>query len=129
MDGLPALQQVAGALAERRLSTRDKRLRDGLKLPLSSEYADLQADLRPSNLDELYNEIARQRDPARRAILEAEARRLMEAQKMLRANKYMPLLPGAQPTPQMQDLDYDPRSRPTIMGGQQEYRPLPKMTY
>lgn len=61
-----------------RLSTRDKRLVQALALTESERAADIAQSSTMSNISELLKEMDRQKDPARKAILNQEYTAILE---------------------------------------------------
>lgn len=127
----PQALQVSQALAQRRLSTRDKRLQGELQMSEQEQAADVETDLSPGNINALRAAIMRERDPRKQAALIAEAKRLQLLREgILSTQKQMPLMPpqGNQPA-YLQNAPYDPSHPAERWGGQQQTGPLPAMSY
>lgn len=107
------VQLVADKLANRQLSTRDKRLKYGLQDNLRGvEREELHDELTPQNLNLLAWEITRAKDPQTKAILMQEFERL----KSLAGNLMFPVQRPPQPAGMIDDslqkLPFEVPSRP-----------------
>lgn len=99
------VDQVSAILAERQLSTRDKRLRDTLRdAGDRNERADMATDLTPQNLQELARAIDSAKSPQQKAILMAEMDRLRDQM----SNLAGPLPQTDQPETMTQRMPYNP---------------------
>lgn len=136
---LDPVQQVAGALADRRLGLRDRQLQQGFRQSPEEEQQDLQNDLKPQNIRDLLVALGQAKDPRVKAQLLDQLDRLKTlGQQFLSPKPQMPLAP--QPG-SMQSVPYDPadvtaqpqmeRGVYTTPGGRQPppQLPFPRGTY
>lgn len=114
-----AAELVAGALSERRLSSRDKRFRAGVHQDPWVEQEAMAQDLTPENIQALARAIDRAPTPGQKAILQAEMDRLRGLASNLQGPVEKPAPPaGTIPESGMQQLPYDPKEgvgRPAML--------------
>lgn len=122
-------EAVVQQLADRRLSSRDKRLRD----QLSDAPADpIQDEMSPGNVQELARALDRAKDPHTRAILQRELDRIKDL-----ARNLMPMKPQASEfLPGYNRMPYTPQAneRPGLLPNaaplpQQRYTDTPQMPF
>lgn len=110
---------VMRQLVERRLSTRDKRLRQNLQQEPWVEQEALAQDLTPENIQALARAIDRAPTPQQRAILQGEMDRLRDLASNLHGPVEQPAPPaGTIPEPDVMRLPYNPREgvgRPNML--------------
>lgn len=113
--------QVANALTERRLSTRDKRLQQQFGRMDDPHFAQeaMAQDLTPANLQELGRAIDQATDPRQKAVLMEELARLKElAGNLMGPVNKPPMLPGTIPQSGTQRAPYSGGpQRPDLFGG------------
>lgn len=105
-----AVNLIERALTERRLSTRDKRLRQNLHQDPWVEQEAMAQDLTPENIQALARAIDRAPTPQQRAILQAEMDRLRDLANNLKGPVEKPAPPaGTIPESGVMRLPYNPR--------------------
>lgn len=117
---------VSNALAQRQLSTRDRRLHGQLDSigGATGEQEALAQDLTPANIQALGQAIDAAKDPRQKMMLMEELARLKDlAQNLMGPVNPPPMLPGSIPQG-VQRAPYDPAEQaPGIYGGQRMSMP------